>query len=601
MESIQKSLFTQPPIEKGAVGPAKIEEAGAPQVADSTQITGSQAVQEIKPAAVAMASEVPDTVEGKALTLLKDEPHYWAGALPELLKKEDKLSANGRDFAMVAMAAQDSSLAPDISAYFARKHLAQGIFNEVGYDFTHLHNCGSSPGQNKAVAGEVNRCVDFVLGEMKSLGLPAEQVMQTAASIATLVSAQPGLLQEMSDADKVKLGGLFRKTITGELNMADYYKTEITTALADGTATLAASSPGTYSMDWFFDFLKDRGLNSTYLDLAPRLGRPIPDDIMNERQATMKDSVTKMVNENLFFRNERWFTANLDLLHGAFDARGDDRGRIQFADSLLKVAVSKGLKAAIEKHLKGDRNVPEASPEFIIIAGEQKFVPGQRAEAPAAPYEPQGPADMKQALAGFAEIENHDDFEEKAGDQAILALADPAHREEARQLWIQKIGANMFLGHFLAGGALDRLNEISARFPEKSTQARAELIEAIDGAIKNGGKFKKDPVYGMGDPSEDLIFMIEKPYFSREEKLRLMSHSLELNRRLETEDSRIHKRGIIYGSLIGNLGETPAGSMPEADRASIMDTLAKDSAEMETRFDNRHHWYLKWLEDEAQR
>ena len=116
MESIKKSLFTQPPIEKGAPGPAAVEETKTPQLSDSAQITGNQSLQEIRPAAVTTASGVTDTVDGRALALLKEEPHFWAGALPELLTKEDTLNASGRNYALVAMAAQEPTLAGDATA-----------------------------------------------------------------------------------------------------------------------------------------------------------------------------------------------------------------------------------------------------------------------------------------------------------------------------------------------------------------------------------------------------------------------------------------------------------------------------------------------------
>ncbi len=234
----------------------------------------------------------------------------------------------------------------------------------------------------------------------------------------------------------------------------------------------------------------------------------------------------------------------------------------------------------------------------MIIAGDQKIEIGNSQASAPSPYEAKGPADMGEALKGFAELRDTRHFDEKAGDQAILALADPRHCDEARDLWTQKMGKEVYLGQFLAENALERLESMMTSFPGTCQRAKSALIDTIDMVIRNGGNFKTRG-FGPGDPAEQMASLAKQPYCSREDSLRLLTSSMELNRRLERTDARTQHRGDIYKTLVNDLGMQ--GSMPDSDRASIKAALDKDAESLETRFDDRHFWYIKYLEDAAQR
>lgn len=580
------------------------------KVADSAQLAAASEDASMMKDAEALRKAALQTPTGSAHEtladkLLKDEAHYWAQAMPDLVDKWSGLDADGRDYALMALA-KNPALAADISVYFARRALMNGLNCTNGAkDLERLNQCGSSPEQDKALGKELMRFTNFIVHEGKDSGVSPLYFNDLISPIADMLTARPQIFEQLNKTEQNRLMGLFKDYTSEALKSDRDFLREAVSDLTRAAVKINKETKGALDIDWVFDALGNSQDSSLmYIRRALESDRAIPDEVMNNALATMDTTVQKYHDSRNFFYSQDWFSNNLALIHDAFDARNDREGRDQFGQKLLGSAAFPEMKEFIEKYLLADKVTVEPTPDIRIKAGDARInitvggSPSQAAPAAPAPVNVppvnfKDPEETGNAIKDIVYWIHKDDeaLAEAArarGDQAILALGDPELKDSLQPVWVEMLGHEHF-GGMLARSAFGRLGQIRSTYPDRFESARAGFVDTLEQAIKKGGK-----------GADDITFYLDSPALTKDDRMRLMNDELILQGAGKQDEYRTHKRGILFGALTDTLGTIPYREMPPQDVATIKESLGKMMDHVVSSFKERHDGLMEALDRKKQ-
>ncbi|MBI3926506.1 MAG: hypothetical protein HY319_13275 [Armatimonadetes bacterium] len=506
-------------------------------------------------------ADLPDQIRAR----LVQEARHWNAALPTLMTQHDDLISAGRDYALCALA-QNPHLSAGVSGHFTARYLTTGLHSfPRSNELDNVVRAGADPVQQKAVAGQVARFADWTLAEIRKTEVPAlvfNELYDTMAGALSKTGSAAWLSAEQLSTPRALLeGSLYSSSFKPD----DDRRWREADSVVNLAIALAQGTGGRFETDWMFDWLNSQPeAGALHLRAALELGKPIPDTPMQATLDKTAEWAARETDHNYFY-NQDWFNNRAHLLARAFDARGDAEGKARYAQKLLESTQVEDLKAAVRRYLVQGRDDVEGTPQIRIRAGDQQIGIGGVPEAQAPHYEPYGPSDRGLAVANLNRVYHHDFFEE-AGDQAMLALADPAHQEAARAGFDQALSRGH--GQFLVREVLGRFAQLAEIFPAEVPTAIEAFVDCVEKVISRGG-----------DTAEDMTYYVDARPLSREQRMRLLEAEAKVLSEPAVgeadypdirEASRVQKRGIVFYSLMGLLGEAPfAGELPLATAASL--------------------------------
>lgn len=537
---------------------------------DLTLCTGKSGEELLKvDSRASILSQQREIPEVRARALMAEEAAYWSRAVPEMVNSHESLVSTGNNYALAALA-RNPRLGAEISAFFAGNFLLRGLYCLMPRkeDLDYLQRCGTSEAQQKAVAQEISRFTDFILSASREHETSPMLFAPLTQNICKLITSQPGVGCNLDQDQLKKLSTLLQGSLLSSRWNDDERSRDWETAskIAGAAAQLHKETEGSLPVEWLLDWLGKRDhCAAIYLETAVTLGRKIPGEVLEAAKSQTRKAIKKQSEKN-FFYNQDWFAGRLKLLHDAFDARNDTTGRMELARELLTLTEVKGLRNAIANYLEKDNAVLEPPPDFRMKVGDQEFefgtkLPVEPMRLTPPPYEPLGATDRKEAVERMSETRliGAEDFWEKAGDQAILALGDPQFKEAASSKWVELL-QKKGVGNFLARDVLSRLSQLKAVFPKECDAAGVEFVNALEKAILKGG-----------EAAEEITYYLDTPVLSRDDKLRLLSAEVETHRRSASNpgddtvrnDAVVQRRGILFYAITDMLDSCPFNDLPD--------------------------------------
>lgn len=524
------------------------------------------------PGAAPSEPMTPPAAPATPAQALRSEAEYWGASIESAYEKRDDLVEKGADYALAALSAHPA-VGPEIAAHFARTQMSDAAVSLVSSaGIESLGRCARTPANRQAVADEVGAFASRLLQECRRDGLPMRSYAEAFRGMADVVQSdwRPGAL--MSDVNLADVRAtceamLYSSTMQPE---EDDRQWEEVGNVARVATRLSRDSGGRLDCQFLFDWLAEHpSSNAIALSSALEVGRPVPDGVMASTLEQTKSWIGGQDDRN-FFYNQDWFANRLDLLRQAFDARGDDVGRVVFAQEGAAESKVAALTGLLQKHLIQGKE-PDPIPAFRLRVGDQEIAIGGAPER-VSDYTPEGPGDRRAALdaIGQTSLIGGSDFWEKAGDQALLALADPATRPEA----IDRLGAVFARPNVGDGVVRDvtrwRMPVLEKAFPEQFEAIRSGIVEALAKGIAAGG-----------EGAEDLVYYIDAACSTREDKMRLYTAAIDLYHEpgqgessLESSrgPARLYQRGIAFYGLESaagsDLAEVPASALGGARSAA---------------------------------
>lgn len=481
-------------------------------------------------------SAAPEDPQDK---LVANEARFFGQNLLKLWQQPTTMGFFGIQSAVRAFT-KNPAVGPKAAEYLARLTLMNAEREED------MYGTAETPANQRAVAEVVLDSARETLEQSRKCKTSPLQ-FNTFLENSSVLLARPGVaaaltIDEQKEIQRMYEACLNSSALDSELHVPrGWIEVE---SIARGSAAMDKASGGAVSSQWVLDWLADKPHpedvnvypSRIYLRTAVDAGRPISDTVLNTAVTEMLDEISDPQ------RKEFAWSFDLEIIGDAYRAKGDRKGLDEVAERFRHTSYA---------NLVGDDLYGRS-----LGTDSTESAPG--------PYVRKGQADRAQAVAGISASTafEAEDFWDKAGDEAILALGDPKYADQARgdlvTLIVGKPGTNLEVdihGEFngsLLKAIVGRMPALQAHNPADYDAARSGVMDVMERVLRNE---RQDWM--------DIKKAVFDPLFTSDEQLHLLSIALENARKQQSdkpyEDDPIYKRGDILYSMANLVPQAISG------------------------------------------